>query len=1112
MNIWSTPEILNYANVIESAAKDEPGPGGVLSVCNHFWNPDSDTCSVAGCIGNFYCNPYLAQIYFNNALYYYNSDKQSSYQNLGWAIHLLEDMSVPAHVNLDSHLLGDSYESYMKTNYDDYNSNGLTYSSYSNLHAFYVNMAEMSDNYDSNGANGEVDNGARRSCFLGICTISSANCKIIGNTLMPAAMSNVAGLYRFFWVQTHNLNYCTSGSCCDTSLGITIQSNSAPGWTDYNFCSKNDTYNRHYYCAGNDALANSQDTFLQDCGVNSFIDSANYCKDIHTVYKNTTNYDRGCSVGNCLLSVYTFPVIVQSCNSKQICSNGACICSSNITNQYLTNWTNISCLNNNKMNQSRSFIQYDDNFCGTIANKTIIEYRATEPCDYCNYSVSTTITDWANLSCLKDDSTNQSKIKTEYDSNYSKCYAITHLSSDLWNNGQNITSTEYQQLPNSCNYCSYNVVNTSWSNWKNQSQCSNDMILQNQSEIEYDSNYSKCYAITHLSSDLWNNGQNNTYWNYSNWSYDCCTPVLVDITISDWTNIEQCRIDDKQNQSKTMVRYDSKFCLDHNIQNKTFYEYRFNECNYCSYDIITISSQWQDDSCSIMDKIKQKRTNITFDSNYSTCYAVTHLASDLWNSGQNITAFDYQELGQGSCNYCSYDVVNTSWGDWKNQSQCSNDMILQNHSKIEYDSNYSKCYAITHLPSDLWNNGQNNTYWNYSNWSYDCCVPKIINSTSNWENISCSKENILNKSMKTFQYDSNFCLDHNISNQTFYEYATGNCSYCSSNIQGAFYTSWSSCSDKGIKTRTKYYVDLNYSSCCAVTGLDSDCLINTPTYQNTTETSTDGCLIINSPIDGKIYNKTSILFSINSTPVPLYKLFYSDNSAKDSQLCTNCYGYSKTRTLTDGNHTLLFRVLSSNGKEIINKVNLFIDSHLPQISITKPAVMQYTNGSGFYIKYSEDNCNTLKLIINNFEIRTSPCKSNKSVEESFFQNLSTYDNQIVSYKFRITDIANNTKESYPKNIMVDTTSPEIKDFKAQNSSNYIVFNMRILNENKQSFDRVEYIDNSAPITVWKPLCTSLSSGNICSKKLYFKSGNHNIIVRVKDKAGNSDEEGVSVKT
>ena len=62
--------------------------------------------------------------------------------------------------------------------------------------------------------------------------------------------------------------------------------------------------------------------------------------------------------------------------------------------------------------------------------------------------------------------------------------------------------------------------------------------------------------------------------------------------------------------------------------------------------------------------------------------------------------------------------------------------------------------------------------------------------------------------------------------------------------------------------------------------------------------------------------------------------------------------------------------------------------------------------------------------------------------------------------------------------------------------------MTILNENKDTFDVIEYMDNSDSNPRWRILCSSLKN-NVCFKKVSFKVGSHNVMIRVLDNAGNS---------
>ncbi len=63
-------------------------------------------------------------------------------------------------------------------------------------------------------------------------------------------------------------------------------------------------------------------------------------------------------------------------------------CINFLTNTSWSSWENISCLSNNKINQSRTLIQYDLNNCGIISNKSFYEYRQIISCDYSSSSSS----------------------------------------------------------------------------------------------------------------------------------------------------------------------------------------------------------------------------------------------------------------------------------------------------------------------------------------------------------------------------------------------------------------------------------------------------------------------------------------------------------------------------------------------------------------------------------------------------------------------------------------------------------------------------------------------------------------------------------------------------
>lgn len=289
---------------------------------------------------------------------------------------------------------------------------------------------------------------------------------------------------------------------------------------------------------------------------------------------------------------------------------------------------------------------------------------------------------------------------------------------------------------------------------------------------------------------------------------------------------------------------------------------------------------------------------------------------------------------------------------------------------------------------------------------------------------------------------------------------------------------------------------------------DNDCdgLIDEENVCNQTNFTNQG-LSLNNPTVGT-YNERSIMFNLSSQD-KFTKLVYSDNSGRDSSLCTNCYGYTRKKTLSDGNHTLLFKGILSDGKTITNQTSLFIDSKDPQISITKPQSRRFTNGSDFYIKYTEDNCKSLSLTINGNQGGFgggSPCDSGRNVEKFISQNISSFDGQEVEYQFIITDIAGNKDESRLTRIKVDTTAPQIVQFTNWTIGNYAYFNMTI---NELNFNKVEYIDSyDGTRARWRSMCTSLKN-NVCYKKINFRDGSHSLNIRITDDAGNAVYRSVS---
>ncbi|MBI2630053.1 S8 family serine peptidase [Candidatus Pacearchaeota archaeon] len=912
--------------------------------CNHFWaNPHNSDSN-----GLYYAPPgYTAKqwnsaytraknIWDNNVIPYYQSNKSLSYYWLGRVTHLLTDMSVPAHVHLDVHVETDSYENYMKEYndavYQDYNFKLWSYSgsvtSKSTLYDLFNDMAEIADDYDSNDASGEnLTHYEGHNCekSLGVCVndVSPAEAKNHGDTLMPQSMRHVAGLYRLFWAETHNLTGCTSGACCNTSLTLTKENGQQPtGIFDYNFCSGNNVYTKDYYCNGASSSEQSQNIFVKTCLQNEICENG-VCKSSSciiptngmTITQNTIFCRGNHSLPNGI-NISTNNIVLD-CNSSSIRGNldGKSYVANN--QGIKISATNVTIKNCEISNYSHGIASYSDN---TYSNKII-----------------NNIIKW-NFRGI--DATNRQNIFNNSIKDNVVGVSISANHPDVLVNYNDLFSNSALNLYNGIVDDQINALNNYWGT-------TNETGIRNK-----------------ISGNV-------TFIPYSNSQFGepLCAPNLSNTTWTNWINLS-CLRNDKMNQTRLLVQYDTNNCG--MIQNQTIYEYRANQI----------------------------------------------------------------------CDFCKPYLMNTTFSEWKNQTSCLlGDYYIQNRSKIEYDSNYSLCYKITNLTSDLWNSGINKTHWEFRNQTCDNCTPLLVNSTwSNWSNISCLPNRLMNESRFLTQYDANNCEE--INNETIFEY----------------------------KATMK----------CIIQSLS----LITPKEE--------------------IYNDGRVMFNLNSTNM-FAKMVYSDNAGRESMLCTNCYRYIRQKALSDGNHSLLFKGMLPNGQNITNSTSFLIDSKDPQISNIKPSSNKYTNGSDFYIKYTEENLQSAILFYETEQTEKDNCDSGRNKNCSFSVDLSDYDNKSIIYRFKLRDIANNTKESRNTTIKVDTTPPVITKFDYYNDGRYINFDIGV---DEINFNKIVYINLAEDEPKWETLCSTLRYG-VCKKSKLFSSSYYDFKVKVIDKAGNSVERHIN---
>lgn len=475
-------------------------------------------------------------------------------------------------------------------------------------------------------------------------------------------------------------------------------------------------------------------------------------------------------------------------------------CTPNSTNTTWSGWSNVSC-SGNQMNQSRYLTQYDSNNCNETTNQTFYSYQLVGP-TYQN----TSWTSWYNITaCLLGDYYTQERNLTQF---------------DTYGCAANQTFYGYQNQ--TCDFCTPNLTNTTWSSWINLT-CVGDNMNQSQNRTQYDSN--NCNETT-----------NQTFYNYQ-----LAGPNWVNGSWSGWYNITACLYGDYYTQSQNMTQTDTYGCA----ANQTVFEYQNQTCDFCTPSLANTSwSAWANGTCS-GSQMNQSRfrtqydvnncnetTNQTFyeyllvgptyaNTSWSSWYNITAcLPGDYYTQEKNLTQYDvygcaanttFFEHQNQSCVYCASNLTNTTWSDWVNLT-CIGNQMNQSKNLTQYDTNNctaNQTFFEYQLVGPDWINGTwtgwynvttcllgdyytqernltqhdtygcaaNQTFFGYQNLTCDYCTPNLTNTTwTGWYNTSaCYANNTIDQARNKTQYDTNNCNE--TTNQTFFEYGTAACDY-----------------------------------------------------------------------------------------------------------------------------------------------------------------------------------------------------------------------------------------------------------------------------------------------------------------------------------------------
>jgi hypothetical protein len=264
---------------------------------------------------------------------------------------------------------------------------------------------------------------------------------------------------------------------------------------------------------------------------------------------------------------------------------------------------------------------------------------------------------------------------------------------------------------------------------------------------------------------------------------------------------------------------------------------------------------------------------------------------------------------------------------------------------------------------------------------------------------------------------------------------------------------------------------------------------------------------INSPQEGAIYNARSVAFDITMNEKS--SILYIDNingRGMWKKLISNALYFRKGVSFSDGAKDITLKFVDNNGNSVEIVKKFYVDSTKPKIKTTLPA-KGFADGN-FKVTFSEMNPKELKLLYGNMQrgertlnVDLGSCISEKgNTLCSVNVNLNDFNNQELNYKFRLTDIANNVVDSKQVTLSVDNVKPVINNEESMYTiqGNAVLFNIGV---SEQNFYEVSFMDNSAARPKFNKLCSSLKN-SFCIKKQTFSIGNHQLDIKVSDKAGN----------
>jgi len=390
--------------------------------------------------------------------------------------------------------------------------------------------------------------------------------------------------------------------------------------------------------------------------------------------------------------------------------------------------------------------------------------------------INSSWTDWQNISCLLNEKMNQSKMMTEYDSNYGTCYAVTNLLSDLWNNGNNNTYFQFQAVEN-CYRDNDSDGYTSNTDCDDMNSAVYPFATEICDGLDNDCDGS---IIDDGTDEAWYNSATSCGLGECNAAgvFTCSAGSQVNTCLPGMPAPEICDGLDNDCDGAVDEGFSDndldglKDCVDPDDDNDGVIDINDNCVNISNPDQSDADADFLGNVC---DVCADSATNDADGDGY--CAGATFLspkigAGDCNDNNSTVNPAEIEIAGDGvdnNCDSCVTSLLNTTWSGFSDLS-CAINQMNQSQFLIQYDSN--SCGEVL----------------NQTIYDYQLVGPTLQNTTwSSWENISCVSGDVMNQSRNLTQYDTYGCEV----NTTIFEYQTnGTCDFCIPNWVNVSSTEW----------------------------------------------------------------------------------------------------------------------------------------------------------------------------------------------------------------------------------------------------------------------------------------------------------------------------------